>query len=162
MKQKYESLVANVGNMPFGENMMLAIMFSEQNKNISGGAPIEVTMSDYYDGTVEERKVWNETYMNLHLTRKLITGCAIEDVAKDLDKGVRLGNTFYPDEVEDATGLILQYEKEKQREQRSNRYNNRNYNNNNNNNDDDKKNDDDIKKNDDDIVPGETIGVVEQ
>ena len=90
MKQKYESLVANVGNMPFGENMMLAIMFSEQNKNVSGGSPIEVTMSDYYDGTVEEQKAWNETYMNLHLTRKLITGCANEDVAKDLVKGVRL------------------------------------------------------------------------
>ena len=63
VKQKYESLVANVGNMPFGENMMLAIMFSEQNKNVSGGSPIEVTMSDYYDRTVEERKAWNETYM---------------------------------------------------------------------------------------------------
>ena len=101
--------------------------------------------------------------MNLHLTRKLITGCANEDVAKDLDKGVRLGNTFYPDEVEDATGLILQYEKEKQREQRSNRYNNRNYNNNNNNNsnnDDDKKNDDDTKNTDNGIESEETVGVV--
>ena len=120
-----------------------------------------VTMSDYYDGTVEERKVWNETYMNLHLTRKLITGCANEDVAKDLDKGVRLGNTFYPDEVEDATGLILQYEKEKQREQRSKRYNNRNNNNNNINNGDDKKNDDDNKKNDDHgIVSEDIVGAV--
>ena len=112
---------------------------------------------------MEERKAWNETYMNLHLTRKLITGCANDDVAKDLDKGVRLGNTFYPDEVEDATGLILQYEKEKQREQRSNRYNNRNYNNNNNNNnnnDDDKKNDDDTKNTDNGIESEETVGAV--
>ena len=66
VKQKYESLVANVGNMPFGENMMLAILFNEQNKNVSGGSPIVVTMKDYYNGTVEERKIWNETYMNLH------------------------------------------------------------------------------------------------
>ena len=49
-----------------------------------------VTMKDYYDGTMEEH----------------------EDVAKDLDKGVSLGNKFYYDKVEDATGLILQYEKE--------------------------------------------------
>ena len=86
----------------------------------------------------------------------------IEDVAKDLDKGVRLGNTFYPDEVEDATGLILQYEKKKQQEQRSNRYNKRNYNNNNNNNnnDDDKKNDDETKNNDDGIVSKEIIAAV--
>ena len=88
VKHKYESLVANVGNMPFGENMMLAIMFSEQNKNVGGGSPIEVTMKDYYDGTVEERKVWNETYMNFHLTRKLITGCANED---DRGCGKRFG-----------------------------------------------------------------------
>ena len=86
----------------------------------------------------------------------------IEDVAKDLDKGVRLGNTFYLDEVEGATGLILQYEKKKQQEQRSNRYNKRNYNNNNNNNnnDDDKKNDDETKNNDDGIVSKEMIAAV--
>ena len=88
VKHKYESLVANVGNMPFGENMMLAIMFSEQNKNVGGWSPIEVTMKDYYDGTVEEQKVWNETYMNFHLTRKLITGCANED---DRGCGKRFG-----------------------------------------------------------------------
>ena len=53
-----------------------------QNKNVSGRSGIVVTMSDYYNETVEEQKIWNKTYMNLHLTRKLITGCANEDVAK--------------------------------------------------------------------------------
>ena len=62
-------------------------------------------------------------------------------VQKDLDKGVRLGDTSYPGELESTTGLILQYEKEKERELlRRKKYNNR-YNNDNNNNNNEYDND---------------------
>ena len=42
--------------------------------------------------------------------------CGNRSVQKDLDKGVRLGNTSYPDKLEKSTRLILQYGKEKERE----------------------------------------------
>ena len=62
-------------------------------------------------------------------------GSSNRDVQKDLDKGIRLGNTYYPNELEKATGLILQYNKEKERELlRRKKYNHNKYNNNNNNN----------------------------
>ena len=76
-------------------------------------------------------------------------GSKNRDVQKDLDKGVQLGNTYYPNELKKATGLILQYNKEKEREllhrkkYNHNKYNNNNNNNNNNNHDKhDGKNDD--------------------
>ena len=80
-------------------------------------------MSDYYNETVEEQKIWNKTYMNLHPTRKLITGCANEDVAKW--KGETTRTTIEPVQQQELL-----------------------YNNNNNNKDDDMKNDDENKNND--------------
>ena len=93
-----------------------------QNKNVSGRSGIVVTMSDYYNETVEEQKIWNKTYMNLHPTRKLITGCANEDVAKW--KGETTRTTIEPVQQQELL-----------------------YNNNNNNKDDDMKNDDENKNN---------------
>ena len=34
-KQKYEALVANVGNMPFGENAMIVVLYEYKNRNNS-------------------------------------------------------------------------------------------------------------------------------
>merc|ERR1719491_2905234 len=92
-------------------------------------------MIDYYNGTSDEQKEWNETYMDMHLSRKVIMGSNNREVQKDLDKGVRLGNTYYPNELEKATGLILQYDKEKERELLRKKKNKDKYNNNNNNKD---------------------------
>ena len=136
-KQKYEALVANVGNMPFGENAMLVVLYEYKNRNNSNSNNNSAaTMNDYYGGTADEKKEWNKTYMNIHLTRKIIMGANNRDVQKDLDKGVRLGNTSYPGKLESTTGLILQYEKERERElqqgkKNSNKHNNWNNNNNN-------------------------------
>merc|ERR1719491_1993481 len=94
-------------------------------------------MIDYYNGTSDEQKEWNETYMDMHLSRKVIMGSINREVQKDLDKGVRLGNTYYPNELEKATGMILQYDKERERElhrRKKQHSNKRNDNNNKNNN----------------------------
>ena len=58
----------------------------------------------------------HNTYMDMYLSRKVIVGSNNKDVQKDLDKSVRLGNTYYPNKLENVTGLILQYDKEKERE----------------------------------------------
>ena len=98
-------------------------------------------MKDYYNGNPDQQKEWNETYMDMHLSRKVIMGSNNRDEQKDLDKGVRLGNTYYSSELEKATGLILQYDKEKEREllrkkkykdKYNNNYNNKDNNDNNN------------------------------
>ena len=61
-----------------------------------------------------------------------------KDVQKDLNKSVRLSKTSYPDKLEEATGLILQYDKEKERDLlRKRKYNNKYNNNNNKNNEED-------------------------
>merc|ERR1712238_408302 len=140
-KQRYESLVANVGNMPFGETEMLVVLQAYRTSNNNTGV---ATMIDYYNGNCDEQKEWNETYMDMHLSRKVIMGSNNREVQQDLDKGVRLGNTYYPNELEKATGLILQYDKEKEREllrkkKNKDKYNhgNNNKDNNNNNNDGD-------------------------
>jgi len=131
-KQKYESLVANVGNMPFGETEMLVILQAYKNKNNSNNTSV-ATMKDYYNGNIDEQKEWNETYMDMYLSRKVIMGSNNREVQKDLDKGVRLGNTYYPNELEKATGMILQYDKEKERELlRRKKHNNNKWNDNNN------------------------------
>ena len=154
-KQKYESLVANVGNMPFGETEMLVILQAYKNNNNSNNRSV-ATMKDYYNGDLDQQKEWNDTYMDVHLSRKVIMGSTNRDVQKDLDKGVRLGNTYYPNELEKATGLILQYDKEKERELlRRKKYNHNKNNNSNKNNDNNIDGDD--GKNDDKT---ETVGVV--
>ena len=154
-KQKYESLVANVGNMPFGETEMLVILQAYKNNNNSNNRSV-ATMKDYYNGDLDQQKEWNDTYMDVHLSRKVIMGSTNRDVQKDLDKGVRLGNTYYPNELEKATGLILQYDKEKERELlRRKKYNhNKNHNSNKNN---DNNIDGEDGKNDDKT---ETVGVI--
>ena len=85
--------------------------------------------------------------MNIHLSRKIIMGSNNKDVQKDLDRGGRFGNTSYPDELENTTGLILQYKKEKEREllrkkKYNNKFKNNKDNNNGNNNDRDNSNND--------------------
>ena len=66
-KQKYETLVANVGNMPFGETEMLVVLQAyRNNNNVSGVA----TMKDYYNGNLDQQKEWNEMYMDMHLSRR--------------------------------------------------------------------------------------------
>ena len=132
-KQKYESLVATMGNMMFGETAILVILHKYKNRNNSN-TNSDATMKDYYRGTIDEQKKWKNTYMNIHLSQKIIMTCSNRDIQKDLDKGVQLGNTSYPDELEKSTGLTFQYNKEKERELlRRKKYNNNKYNNNNSN-----------------------------
>ena len=134
---------------------MLVVLQAYRNNNNNNGV---ATMKDYYNGNSDKQKEWNETYMDMemHLSRKVIMGSNNREVQKDLDKGVRLGNTYYPNELEKATGLILQYDKEKERELlRKKKYNNRQTNNNNNNNKDNNNND----NNGDDGKP-ETVGAL--
>jgi len=120
---------------------MLVVLQAYRTSNNNTGV---ATMIDYYNGNSDEQKEWNETYMDMHLSRKVIMGSNNREVQKDLDKGVRLGNTYYPNELEKATGLILQYDKEKERELlRKKKYNNRQSNNNNNNNKDNNNNNND-------------------
>ena len=52
-KQKYESLVANMGNMPFGEIAMLVILHDYKNRNNSNNNSVATT-KDYYSGTADE------------------------------------------------------------------------------------------------------------
>ena len=101
--------------MPLGETEMLVILQAYKNNNNSNNSSV-ATMKDYYNGNIGKQKEWNETYMDVHLSRKVIIGSNNREVQKDLDKGVRLGNTYYPNELEKATGMILQYDKEKERE----------------------------------------------
>ena len=71
--------------------------------------------------------------MNMCLTRTLIMGCANKNVQKDLDKFVRVGSANYPSRFEGATGLILSYEKDEEREKKLERkefFRNKNRNNN--------------------------------
>jgi len=158
-KQKYESLVANVGNMPFGETEMLVILQAYKNKNNSNNTSV-ATMKDYYNGNIDEQKEWNETYMDVHLSRKVIMGSINREVQKDLDKGVRLGNTYHPNELEKATGMILQYDKERERElhrRKKQHSNKRNDNNNKNNNID---GDDDNNDGNNDGKMDEVVGAI--
>ena len=100
--------------------------------------------------------------MDMHLSRKVIIGSNNKDVQKDLDKGVQLGNTYYPNGLEKATGLILQYDKEKEREllcekKYKDKYNNNKDKNNNNNSNNNNNNGRDDGKNNDKT---ETVGAV--
>jgi len=131
---------------------MLVVLQAYRTSNNNTGV---ATMIDYYNGNSDEQKEWNETYMDMHLSRKVIMGSNNREVQKDLDKGVRLGNTYYPNELEKATGLILQYDKEKERELLRKKKNKDKYNNNNNNNKDNNNN-----NNDGDDGKPETVGAL--
>ena len=87
-----------MGDMPFGEKLMLKIMRKSK---------ATATMKDYYNESEEQRGKWKDEYMNMCLTRTLIMGCANKNVRKDLDKFVRVGSAKYPSRFEGATGLIL-------------------------------------------------------
>ena len=87
IKQKYESLVTNVGNMLFGKTIMLVVLHEYKNRNNSNNNSVSI-MKDYYSGTTNEQKKWNNMYTNVHLSQKIIMTCGNRDVQKDLDKGV--------------------------------------------------------------------------
>ena len=79
--------MANVGNMPFGETAMLVVLYEYKNRNNSNNNSV-ATMKDYYSRNVDQQKEWNNTYMEIHLSRKVFMGSNNKDVQKDLDKGV--------------------------------------------------------------------------
>ena len=112
---------------------MLVVLYEYKDRNNSNNNSV-ATMKDYYSGTADKQKEWNDTYMDIHLLQQIIMTCLNRDVQKNLDKGVQFGNTSYPGELEKSTGLVLQYDKEKERELlHRKKYNNNKYNNNNNN-----------------------------
>ena len=75
-KQKYKSLVANVGKMPFGETAILLVVLHEyKNRNNSNNNSV-ATMKDYYSGTADKQKEWNNMYMNIYLSQKTIMACS--------------------------------------------------------------------------------------
>ena len=59
----------NVGNIPFGETAMLVLLHDYKNRNNSNNNS-GATMKDYYSRTTDQKKEWNNTYMNIHLSKK--------------------------------------------------------------------------------------------
>ena len=132
---------------------MVVVLHAYKNKISSNNSSV-ATMKDYYNGNADQQKEWNNSYMDMYLSRKVIIGSNNRDIQKDLDKGVRLGNTYYPNELKKASGLTLQYNKENEREQLykekyKDKYDNNKVNKNNNNSNNVDNNDGDDGKNDD-------------
>ena len=92
MDLKYGSVASLAGNMPFGEKIMEEILKEDRRRR--------ATIKLYYNATDNERQEWNNIYKNKCMSRKLIMSCDDDRVQKDMDKGVKLGNTEYPNELE--------------------------------------------------------------
>ena len=66
---------------------MLVVLYEYINRNNSNNDSV-ATMKDYYSRAADKQKEWNDTYMNIYLSRKVIMTFGNRDIQKDLDKGV--------------------------------------------------------------------------
>ena len=61
---------------------MLVVLQGYKYKNNSNNSSV-ATMKDYYNGDANQQKEWNNTYMDMHLLRKVIMGSNNRDVQKN-------------------------------------------------------------------------------
>ena len=94
--------VALLGEMPFGEMMMLEIIAASTGADISN-----VTLETYHKGSKEQKAEWEDTYKNNVVARIMILNCADTSIREKIEESIRVGNGKYPTIIRASTNILM-------------------------------------------------------